>query len=635
MVETPDLNELPEAEVRRRLAQLTRKTSLLQYLRSCHTLLSLPLAVRTPSRSTRGKIPAPQGKFCPARLLHWSDCASAQQRIFDDVCSFLHPSNEPPDEIFPTVEQLKGIAESLHTPLSSERDLESYERFAVENHVRRIIGELCKIPEARQKFHIGDGVMFESHSNALEDDPANNPFDLESTSSSQPRPDQFCIHRRDEKYTLLMTVEYKPPHKLTVENLRVGLQPQMDFWTGVVRKNKIPTDHAEKLRYNAEQIVGSVLTQEYHAMIFEGLELSYVTIGVALVLLRIPPEDPSTLLYFLCEPNMEITMESEQQTYREPRTAISRVLCLALMSCLSTPRDQAWRRSAMAQLQTWETSFSLVRSKIPDEELQQIPPGSEYTGSPKSASEGSFSEWIPSSPLPPTPARRTQPQRRATCAPFPSDQEIEPSDDSDSSQKSTHATRKRNHSQVASSPPGFPSGTRDTLHQSGESKQNNPGAQDHQYRYQQGLYCTQKCLLGLQHHGVLDAGCPNVSLHRQHKNDTQHPVSAEGLVRQLNDQLRQTLDHNCTPLSGCGEFGFGAPFKIISAQYGYTLLGKGTTSRLWSTVKKEADVYRILQKAQGSSVPVFLGTIDLAMGFCLHGAGTIQHMLLMAWGGIL
>ena len=44
-------------------------------------------------------------------------------------------------------------------------------------------------------------------------------------------------------------------------------------------------------------------------------------------------------------------------------------------------------------------------------------------------------------------------------------------------------------------------------------------------------------------------------------------------------------------------------------------------------------IYRILRKAQGSAVPVFLGIIDLAMTYFLHGAGEIRHMLLMAWAG--
>ncbi|RAL06612.1 uncharacterized protein BO97DRAFT_448963 [Aspergillus homomorphus CBS 101889] len=50
-------------------------------------------------------------------------------------------------------------------------------------------------------------------------------------------------------------------------------------------------------------------------------------------------------------------------------------------------------------------------------------------------------------------------------------------------------------------------------------------------------------------------------------------------------------------------------------------------------VSQEAEVYCILQSIQGSAVPVFLGLIDLAKIYFLHGAGEIRHMLLMSWGG--
>lgn len=40
-----------------------------------------------------------------------------------------------------------------------------------------------------------------------------------------------------------------------------------------------------------------------------------------------------------------------------------------------------------------------------------------------------------------------------------------------------------------------------------------------------------------------------------------------------------------------------------------------------------------MRKAQGSAVPVFLATIDLAKIYFLHGAGEIRHMLVMGWGG--
>ena len=56
-----------------------------------------------------------------------------------------------------------------------------------------------------------------------------------------------------------------------------------------------------------------------------------MTNGLALVLLRVSYEDPGTLYYHLCEPNLEVNPE-DNQSFLQPATAISRVLCLCLMS---------------------------------------------------------------------------------------------------------------------------------------------------------------------------------------------------------------------------------------------------------------------------------------------------------------
>ncbi|KAK9326726.1 hypothetical protein V1520DRAFT_350694 [Lipomyces starkeyi] len=102
------------------------------------------------------------------------------------------------------------------------------------------------------------------------------------------------------------------------------------------------------------------------------------------------------------------------------------------------------------------------------------------------------------------------------------------------------------------------------------------------------------------------------------------------VVRLIKQQLAKDLDNYCTPL---GMWGIrGALFKLTLFSYGYTFVGKGTTDRLWTDVRAEADVYRALQKAQGSAVPVFLGTIDLKMTYFLEGGACIKHMLLMSWG---
>ncbi|KAE8361555.1 hypothetical protein BDV27DRAFT_160604 [Aspergillus caelatus] len=593
----------------------TRPTTFLELLRLCHTLFSLSLRAEAPSRSTTGKIPPPTGKYCPLRLQHWEDCAARQQEIYRSVCAYLAPPGEAATQLFLSRIVLEGFGEEFNKrAISSEQDLESYERFGVENHVRDIIAQLCKIPAAREEFGLSDGVKFDNHANAL-DPPETDPS--LPTTYRRSRPDQFCIRRIDgERNTLLTTVEYKPPHKLSVENLRAGLQ-DMNFWEEVVRPNSIPTEESAKLAYNAAWLTGSAVTQEYHVMIQEGLEYSYLTNGLALVLLRVPYDEPGTLYYHLCEPNVEID-PNDDWSFEQPLTAIARVLCLCLMSFGAPVRDQAWRNQASKKLPVWKTSFDHTRSQIPERELRQNPPSSEY--SPSVSSGRTVSEYLPSSsPVEPTQQRRVPTRSRAQCAPNTMEREDSPDSDTDSAP----GGRKRGFSQVTSSP-SSPSVQR-SARQTG-SQQNERGRYQHNAQF-----CTQQCLLGLQRGGTLDDHCPNAELHRQGGTSNQHLIDAKGLVRQLKQQLDENLDRDCTPMGGCGAS--GAPFKITCTAYGYTVVGKGTTSYRWNEVKREADIYRILRRVQGRAVPVFLGTIDLAMIYFLEGAGRIRHMLLMAWGG--
>ncbi|EDN08129.1 conserved hypothetical protein [Histoplasma mississippiense (nom. inval.)] len=602
-----------EAEVKVR----SQPTTLEELIRGCHDSFSRPLQVGTPSRSTKGSIPPPTGKYCPTSLRHWSSCPVQLQEIYESVSTYLQPAEKDAPRLFTSLLVLNELGRRYSSrKLRSEKDLEHYERTAVEDHVHDIIAELCKIPDARERFRLGDGILFENHGNLLQTSEESDVQLLDESSTKNPKSDSFCIHRiNDSTNTLIMTVEYKPPHKLSVENLRAGLR-SMKLWEEIVQSDTIPKSDElnkdEKLRYNAEQLTCSVLVQEYHVMIQAGLEYSYITNGFAIILLRVPYSDPSTLYYYLCEPNMDVISENPGVFYQS-KTAIARILCLCLMSFLSDIRDQKWCNAARSQLHIWKTSFDFTRSQIPDDELQQTPPGSEYA-----SSEYMPSEHLPSSPL--QPGHRVSTRSQTTCAPMDNSPLSDHMDSSDSDSNQAAHGRKRGFSQVMSSPPSQRSSARPV------GPRPSSGQSQHTARY-----CTQRCLLGLQQGGKLDHQCPNVSLHRRGQNDDQHCIDARKLVQILNEQLDRDLDHNCTPFGTCGSY--GAPFKITCAAYGYTLVGKGTTVGLWKVVSREAEIYRVLQKAQGSAVPVFLGTIDLKLFLFLHGAGDIRHMLLMGWAG--
>ncbi|KAE8356266.1 hypothetical protein BDV28DRAFT_127291 [Aspergillus coremiiformis] len=399
-----------------------------------------------------------------------------------------------------------------------------------------------------------------------------------------------------------------------MQSLRDGLRP-MEFWQEVVKPDTVPTDGPEKLKYNAARLVGSAIVQEYHVMIQEGLEYSYLTNGLTDVQLWVPLDDPSTLYYNLGDPGTDGT-----GIPGVPRTRIERALCLCLMSFRSSCRDQAWRNAAQAHLPIWHTSFDSVRSQIPRSESPQ-PPDSDYTGSESTSPGLPASEYLPSSSPPESPkGHRVTRRSAAGCAPLPDQHHREDSSDSEID-PSASAGRKRAFSQITSSPPT----------QRSVPPTDARGNQGGQSRTHVAQFCTQRCLLGLKKGGTLDPRCPNVELHSSGRDDDRHPINSEDLVKIVKAQLDKDLDHNCSPIGSCGSY--GAPFKITCAAYGYTIVGKGTTSRLWKEVSREAEIYHILRRVQGSAVPVFLGAIDLAMIYFLHGAGEIRHMLLMGWGG--
>ncbi|RAK97873.1 uncharacterized protein BO80DRAFT_314628, partial [Aspergillus ibericus CBS 121593] len=144
-------------------------------------------------------------------------------------------------------------------------------------------------------------------------------------------------------------------------------------------------------------------------------------------------------------------------------------------------------------------------------------------------------------------------------------------------------------------------------------------------------FCTQRCLLGLQHSLPLDPNCPNTPMHQRPSSKNHHPITTPHLLHLLNHQLNTTLTHNCTPLGTNGAH--SAPFKLTLTTYGYTFIGKGSTTSLWPEISRESKIYNILRPVQGSAVPVFLGEVNLAHTYFLHGVGAIRHMLVMGWGG--
>ena len=639
----------------RRERERNQKTTFEEFLRHCHNLLSLPLKAETPSRSTTGSIPLPTGKYCPTRLELWEDCQTLHQEVYSSVCRYLQPENEESPRLFPSLIEIEGLANRfVSRPISSEQELELYQRIAVEDHVRDIITELCKIPAAREEFGLGDGIFFDNHTNSLNKVDTSREAVSQTSSIHHPRPDRFFMHQVDSETTVPLTSgESKPPHKLSMATIRLGLRP-MNLWEHMVRSRKMPTDPTERQKYNAQRLVCSAIVQQYHVMIQKGQALGYLTNGFCDVYLWISHDDPATLYYRLCDPIREIG--AGDLNILEPKTAIARRLCLCLMSYRHSMRSQDWRNAARKCLPLWQTNFEQIRSEMPEDDLAHESLHSDGA-EPHHVSPGVSSEYQPSSPSTesPTAGRRVHTRSQGACTPSVTRHRTNSPDSSGSDQNPATSGRKRSFSQVKSSPSTQPvprqrsdqrnPSSYDRHHRAGFCK-SSPGLQrafrprnatdgrSSQSRRHDARFCTLRCLRGLQDGGLLDDRCPNVKHHRRDLDDSKHPIDADRLVRLLKEQLDEDLDSNCTPF---GQFGqAGAPFKVTCNVYGYTVVGKGVTSGWWAEVAREAQFYRILRKAQASATPVFLGTVDLAEVYFIHDKEEIReirHMLIMGWGG--
>ncbi|MCJ1267059.1 hypothetical protein MMC22_006944 [Lobaria immixta] len=593
--------------------QRTQRTSLEEYLQACHNYLHTPLSVEHDARLTTKGMTNPKNKYYPTTLSPWEKFSAENQSLFDEVCGFIPSAGESYPRPFSPILYLEELKERIcRRKLASEPDLQSYERMAVEDMVTDIIGWLCKINSARDRFGLGRGVTFENHTNSLSDTAeevqehlhirtppmrsSSFSSDLNSDPHSKPtqtRADQFCVYSNlDGNKNLLFVVEYKPPHKLTTGNLKAGCR-EMKI-EKILGQATTPTESEAKLQYNADQLVSAVATQTFHYMIENGLKYSYITTGEAFVFLHIKKKDPTTLYYHLTVPTEDAVDDAEGFLYSQ--TAISQVVTLCLLAFQSKQRDQQWRQDAKKQLKQWKIDYEAILLQIPETE-RKLTPSVAYKGGRKPI--------IKRSPI--------ITRNSGRCKPGDLDKSSD--DDRDDPDTPSGPGRKILGDQKGK-------GKMRGRNRIARGKPSSDGNRQRQY-------CTQTCLLGIAQKSSLDQKCPNVSLHRTH--GRQHAIDLQEFLILVRDQLAENLDRDCEPLGLQGAR--GALFKITLTSYGYVFVGKGTVQAFVPDLMHEGRVYQQLKDLQGTAVPVCLGNIDLVDCYYLDVGVRILHMLLMSWGG--
>ncbi|KAK4074423.1 hypothetical protein Purlil1_12963 [Purpureocillium lilacinum] len=522
--------------------------------------------------------------------------------------------------------------------IADEKGLEVFLRNAVEDPVRNTVDQLVQSPIAKESFDLGGGIVFENHPHALSDiaeevvdrqtrpAPPSTPGHGENLKKLQA--DQICIYRSDVgqgSRTRAFICEYKPPPKLTIQHLHVGLQIR-DIYKAVVNRKTIPTseDTEARFKYHAERLTASAITQTYNYMIEGGLEYSVLATGEAFVFLKIDWNEPGTLFHHLAVPSIEVAAQTADARLC---TAVAQYLAFTLLAIdgLGTRlHNQDERDQATKGLNRWEVSFESTYRSIPDQDRSFLPDSSPgYQPSAYGDTDRS--------PI----RRRKNPSRGQghddAQVPSQGDDGSGSSDEESPGAPGTPSPAERNKGQGAGQGAGQgPRWSRRLAERRRGGGANNSG--------QSRPFCTQNCLLGLVRGHALDRSCPNVHLHCRRmthigRGAIRHPINHAEWLQLLHAQLKKTLVCGITPLEKSGAR--GVLFKVTLLKYGYTFVSKGTIVEFIRDLEDEAAVDRRLEDVQGIHVPVFLGVVDLrplGRTYYYDHRVYIVH-LTMSWGG--
>ena len=642
--------EAREEELKRQIQQ----TTLEEYLRDCHLLLFKALRIADKSVCSTGTATKVDGKYYPLWLRRWEGFTNIQQEHFDKIAKTCGKDRLFHESI--AIRAMNTLA--CPDPAAYEKDVENFEKVAIEAPVRNIFRRLKEDPGMRKEFSFADISFSINHrkfkhkseigqvnlgADLGDEDPSdeiretprrtgpNKRLATERKIDTSTYPDGRGIRIYPGGENIVFVYDYKAVHKFPVKNIKAALTNEKLFMkvTDQVSSNKVPTDKKLHERDIADKQVAMVLTQVFDYMVTHGVAYGYIASGCSLVFLHTRSEDLRTLYYHLCIPDEEVN--GENKIVDVFQTAVAQLASFCLLTLRSEAPsasliDQATKK---AKLKTWGLAYD--ESEI----FLGTNVDSSQSTLPSQGTTGSLYE-DKSTEAPPA-ARKISLRSRSTCKDTPAvrqgDDKDDDDDDDDDKEQDSNLFR-------ASRVPTTTNARKRKEGPSSSASEDNRNTSSDSFSSPTREYCTQACLLGLKRGCDLDQSCPNVSSHSTVESGTKHPINATKLASLVGDRLRQNPYRDCAavdPFDLKGKIGaIGALFKLELAQYGYTFVGKGTQSCHHSHLYHESLVYSRLEKLQGEVVPVYLGVIDLTRGYggyLLPGGARVVHMMLMSWGG--
>ncbi|OAA65091.1 hypothetical protein LEL_10538 [Akanthomyces lecanii RCEF 1005] len=425
----------------------------------------------------------------------------------------------------------------------------------------------------------------------------------------------------DGRESVAFVYDYKAAHKFSIKHLEAALAKETLFvdvheWVLCEQYGRDPELRGPE---QEEARIAMALIQVFNYMLFFGTPFGFLGAGKFRVELFYEPAEPLVLRWRLCIPNIaEAQRTTEVQISQLYQTAVSQLASFCLLSLRSTTLTGLSLEEALHQAHLHLRIWKETRYKDPTTPPE--PDGKAPLALPSPGTDKTYlSDGSPSTNI--YTLRSSRLRRSCNDATVPS----QPRDDDDGSDGPRRGGEESPRWQTET-------GASFNRRSQGSNRKTVSGSENSSSAFTK-QYCTQACLLGLKFGRQLDRRCPNVHLHDVEGND-RHPLDALEFTQLMTKELHEDVYKACFALDGWGKYGAtGVLFKLEMALFGYTFVGKGTTSWKCSHLTHEGKIYQKLSKLQGYIVPVHLGMVSLDPGYVLPGGARVTHMMLMSWAG--
>ncbi|KAL5596401.1 hypothetical protein BROUX41_006696 [Berkeleyomyces rouxiae] len=417
-------------------------------------------------------------------------------------------------------------------------------------------------------------------------------------------------------------------------------------------------DEQEEVARRAEKgVPGQVfyaraLTQAFHYMVSSGVEFGYIATGETLSFLRVPAEDPTTLLYHACLFPQYVSTpgstENDGQLSDDERgcLAVSMLSAITLMALETTPSQARERGFNLSQL----TRFP----ELPASSTAASSPGGSSVSRKRRRGEDNDQDNTDNEsygddddgPSTSSNMDMSTGRRHQRTSPLKKQWNTSDADSGGPAQTHTHAGMKRErgeHRVVWVKQRAKPGLRRWDVNGRRPERPTLPSQRDPSTFRPIRPFCTQGCLRGLVHGEEMDPVCPNVLLHMQAARrdsgslpaSVEHALTLDELRELVQLQLLSNAEQDCSCMLERGLVGaIGCLFKITVTGYGYTFVAKGVESLNSYRLLREVRVYKRLAEQQGVTIPVCLGIVPLLLPYPMTNGALITHMLLMSYAGL-